>query len=203
MPTVMRSQSLPASAGLGRRLRASAAFAAGAFALHQLRYLAGHGGEAGQALEREGHGYLGFVGPLVALLCALALAQLAVALQRPEVPGRPRRLGRAWLVAAASLLAVYVVQESLEGVLSAEHPSGWTGLVGGAGWVAVPLAVGLGLAVALLLRCADALLAARGRPGRRFAPPGDASRPHRRCTPRPEGVLARNLAGRAPPFVLR
>ncbi|MGH2847000.1 MAG: hypothetical protein ACRDL0_13445, partial [Thermoleophilaceae bacterium] len=139
---------------MDERLRASAGFACGALCLHQLRYLAGYGGDTGAALAREGHGYLGLVGPLVALLCAVALGQFAVALQRGARADRRRSLTALWPLAAAGLLAVYLVQESLEGVLA----GGLAGLFGAGGWTAAPIAIVVGLTIALLLRGATALL---------------------------------------------
>jgi hypothetical protein len=193
----------PSSSGLGARLRASAALSAAAFALHQARYLAAHGDAAEAALSREGHGYLDFAGPLVALLGALALAQLAVAWQRRLAPRSRPSFGRLWTLAAGGLLAIFVVQESLEGVLSAGHASGLEAVLGSGGWVALPLAAGLGLVVAFVLRSADALLAARACNPVGWAPPSDALCPHPTLNAPPAGVLALHLAGRAPPLVTR
>jgi hypothetical protein len=191
------------SSGMGARLRASAALSAAALALHQARYLAAHGDAANAALSREGHGYLDFAGPLLALLGALALAQLAVAWQRRLAPRSRPTFGRLWTVAACGLLAIFVVQESLEGVLSAGHASGVAAVFGSGGWVALPLGAGLGLAVAFVLRSADALLAARARNPGGYAPPTDALCPDPTLNVPPAGVLALHLAGRAPPLVTR
>ena len=183
-----------------QRLRASAALAAAALALHQLRYFVRHGDEAGAALAREGHGYLAFGAPLVALLVALALVQLGIAWQRRQAPGRAVPLTRRWLAASFALAAIYVVQESLEGALVASHPAGLAGLVAAGGWVALPLALALGLCVAFLLGGADALLLRRSRSGRVLPRPVDDPPPTPR-EPRPvRAPLARNLAGRSPPL---
>ena len=190
---------MPYSAGMGARLRASAALSAGALLLHQLRYLAGHGAEAGSALAREGHGYLGLVGPLIGILFALALAHLAVSVQRRSAPEPGRGMARLWPLAAGSLLLIYVAQESLEGALVAGHPAGLAGLVGAGGWFALPLALVLGFVVALLLRGAEALLTALARRPGRFEAPRDIRCPAPPLTRAGAAVLARHLAGRAPP----
>ena len=53
-------------------LRTTALLLGGAMALHQLRYRLAPGPD--DVLVEHGHGYLGAVGPLVALLCALVFA---------------------------------------------------------------------------------------------------------------------------------
>lgn len=188
------------SSAIGARLRASAAVSGGAFTLHQARYLAAHGEDTRDALAREGHAYLEFAGPLLAVLGALALAHVSLAWQRRLAPGSRPPLGRLWVAAACGLLAIFIVQESLEGVLAAGHASGVAGVIGSGGWAAFPLAAALGLVVALLLRGADALLAARSRRVVEHAPPVDAHCPDPEPTCASASVLALYLAGRAPPL---
>ena len=53
-------------------LRTTALLLGGAMAVHQLRYRLAPGPD--DVLVEHGHGYLGAVGPLVALLCALVFA---------------------------------------------------------------------------------------------------------------------------------
>ena len=183
-----------------QRLRASAALAAAALVLHQLRYLAGHGDEAGEALAREGHGYLAFATPLVAMLLALALVELGRAWQRRQPPARATPLRRRWTATALALVAIYVVQESLEGALTAGHPAGLAGIVGAGGWVALPLAAVLGLCVALLLGSVDALLLLRSRKARRLPRPSSCAPPPVHNWRPARAPLARNLAGRSPPL---
>ena len=62
-------------------------------------------------LAASGHGYLAWLAPLVALALAAAcgLARRASVARR-----RTRRRALAWLGASASLLAIYVVQETIE-----------------------------------------------------------------------------------------
>src|SRR5919107_1247373 len=120
-------------------LRAGAMLAAGSLAVHELRFLAGYGGEGAVG----GHGYLAWGAPLLALLIAAACgAWLA--------PGG--RFGAAWIGATCSLLATYVLQETIEGVTSSGHP----GLLAHGGWIALPAALLVGGLVALTLRGAQA-----------------------------------------------
>jgi len=190
------------------RLRATAALAVGAFGLHQGRYLLGHGEAGGDALAANGHGYLTLLVPLLALLAAAAAAQFLTALSRAGAPAglerTPRaRFGAVWLVATFALLATYAAQELLEGLLATGHPDGAAALLAGGGWWALPLALAIGLAVALLLRAATvAIEAAARRRGSR------ARRRERRPPAYPAwtdlptlDVIGRNLAGRAPPLL--
>lgn len=185
---------------MGPRLRTPATLAAAVLGLHQLRYVGGHGAQAGEALAREGHGYLSIAGPLVAALAAVALAELGLAWRRRQPPGAPITLGRRWLGAAVALAAVYTLQETLEGVLAPGHPAGLAAVVGGGGWLALPLAVVLGWVVALVLGGTDALLVKRARAVRRLPRPISVRRAPGRRLAIVRAPLPRHLAGRAPPL---
>ena len=186
------------------RLRATAALAVGALALHQSRYLLGYGGASGDALSAHGHGYLTLLVPLLALLAAAAAAQFLTALARADggaaMGARRARFATVWLAATLALLATYAGQELLEGLLAAGHPAGAAALLAGGGWWALPLAVAVGLALALLLRAATVAIEAAARrrcpPARRASPlatsPASADLPTL-------SIFGRNLAGRAPP----
>lgn len=186
-------------------LRATAALAVGAFVLHQLRYVLGYGAAYSDTLAAHGHGYLAVVTPLIALVAAVAAGQFLAAIARAGSTGRggrsAGRLPRVWLAASAVLFAAYAGQELAEGALSAGHPGGLAAVLGGGGWWALPLALALGLLVALVMRGAEAVLTlvARRRAGaaRRRAHP--AARPVPVDLPS-LGLLGRNLAGRAPPL---
>jgi hypothetical protein len=186
----MRSSSL---------LRTSALLAAAMLGVHQLRYALAYGGDAGHQLARQGHGYLIAVEPLVIAVLALALGQLLRSLAGgPRRAAGPARLRRRWASASAALLGAYVAQEWLEGALAAGHPAGPAGVAGHGGWLAVPLALAIGLLVALLVRGAELAVAAiRARPAPRWSPAParlpvfDVAAPVR--------GLARNLAARGPP----
>ena len=169
-----------------------------AFTLHQLRYLLA----PADAAEQADHAYIPFIAMLVVLLFALAAGQLAlrVAVARDDGAGEaePRRFWVAWLTSAVLLVGVFVGQELLEAVLAGGAPE--NPLAAGGLW-ALPLALVLGLLVAVLLRWAGAAVRAAVRPvRRRHSRPGAVLRPLWRPAAPAGSVLARNLAGRAPPL---
>jgi hypothetical protein len=175
-------------------LRAGALLAAGSLAVHELRFLAGYGGDA----EVGGHGYLAWVAPLVAIALAVACGAWLARLGRK---GDSPRSALTWLGSSASLVAIYVVQETIEILTSPGHP----GLLAHGGWIAAPVALAIGAMVALMLRgahAADQAVAAAARPWSplRIAP----AAPVAIAVPAaplgaPRRPLARRLAGRAPP----
>jgi hypothetical protein len=182
-------------------LRATALLAVAALALHELRYLIGYGGEAHEALASQGHSYLPVVSALSGILLVVALAQLAARTLRRTGESHGPSARVAWALASAALLLIFVGQESLEGLLSWGHPAGVAAVTAHGGLVAVPLALALGGLVALGLRGAARIVAAAAR---RVRPPLPRPRVHRRRPRRDPvrplaGVLALNLAGRAPP----
>jgi hypothetical protein len=172
--------------------------AVAAFAVHELRYLIA----PPAASEAAEHAYIPFASGLVVLLFALAAGELAlrVAGARDEGMGEaaPRAFWVAWLASSAGLAAIFTGQELAEAVLSG-GPVVFP-LAGGGLW-ALPLALALGALVALFLRLAGVAVSAalRRRTGR--APrPGVVAKPHWRPAPPIGSVLARHLAGRAPPL---
>jgi hypothetical protein len=145
-----------------------------ALALHQLRYHLAFGSHAGARLGQDGHAYLSALEPFVLLAAALAIGSLAGAVARtlqsappaaiasqtgPRIP-RPLLV---WGLCAAALLALYCGQEFAEGLLAPGHPAGLAGIFGHGGWIAVPLAVALGAALAGTLTVAEALVARLAR----------------------------------------
>lgn len=186
-------------------LRGAALVAAGSLAVHEARYAVSYGDDAGSVLAAQGHGYLTWIGPLVALLVAVAcgvfVATLATAAPRRDRPATTRT-GRIWIAASASLTLIYLLQEILEGALSSGHPAGVPGALADGGWTAVLFALAIGALIALVLRGARA---AKDAVARLLPTLKAAGAPFvsilGRCAPavpRP-AVLARNLAGRAPP----
>src|SRR4051812_22722563 len=176
-------------------LRAGAMLAAGSLAVHELRFMAGYGGEGSVG----GHAYLVWLAPLVALALAAACGVWLARVGRDGAAPRPTLT---WLGASASLALAYVTQETIEGLTSAGHPD----LLAHGGWIAAPAALAVGALVALMLRgshAADRAAAVAARPWSPLAPTPAAplalalpvAAP---LAPRP-GVLARRLAGRAPP----
>jgi hypothetical protein len=189
-------------------LRVAAFLLAGAFAVHQLRYLIAFGGHTEEALARHGHGYLAFAAPVVGWLTALVLARVLVrgASRVPVARAPAVRLTRLWPAATSALLTLYCSQELIEGLLAAHHPMGWAGVVGGGGWTAAPLALVFGAIVAaglklaadveargLRIACAPALRLPVGAVS--WVLPGDGARR------RPGSVLGGHFAGRAPPLL--
>jgi hypothetical protein len=182
-------------------VRVAGLIAVGALALHQLRYLLAPPA-ADQAQE---HGYLPLAGVAAVLLLALAGAQLLSSLVRARRTGQaegPRvSFTRAWLASAAVLLSLHLTQELVEQVLGSGHPA--TDLLAHGGAFVVPLALALGAVVAVVLGAAHAVVSAVARRTRRHPRPALRLRARLPLLHAPAAracVLARHLAGRAPPL---
>ncbi len=193
-------------ASTGWRLRALALLCGGAVAVHELRYLIGHHGEAAESISSGGHAYLAVLAPTVGVVLFLLLVDFALRLVQavrgglrasaPIPPFRP-------LSAAASgcLVASYGLQEFLEAVLATGQPPSVAVVVGHGGWLAVPLAIAIGTLIALLLRGAEVVIArvARGaRANQSRVRPSSVGPPSFTHWP-PLDVVARFLAARGPP----
>jgi hypothetical protein len=127
-----------------------------AFAVHQLRYMLAFGGHAGIELQRTGHSYLHSVVPWLVLLVALAVGSFLRALGsafagQTSLPRYTMSLVGLWFACSAALVAIFAVQEFLEGLFAVGHPAGWAGIFGYGGWWAIPAAVCVGLVLATLL----------------------------------------------------
>jgi hypothetical protein len=191
-------------------IRSAAAIATGTFALHQLRYLAAYGHDSGEALARQGHGYLTDLLPALAALALAALAATLIRALAPPAASSSRQTGRpAWRIAAyaGAILAAYASQELAEGWLAAGHPAGAAALAAHGGWVALPLAIGLGAitaaGIAALERAEElvgSLVARRVvvRPPRRDGRARRSRGVHLATRP-----LAFGIARRPPPAALR
>lgn len=192
---------------LPSRSHCAALLAVAALAVHELRYLLAPIDDGGAPAAR--HGYLAILAPVLALALAGALGQrlsvLAGARPGPRSsPEPPASATRLWLACAAALLVLYVSQETLEALLSGARGGALSVAVGQGGWVAAPLAGAMGALIALVLRAPQAPLAMGGA-----ARPRAAAGTPIGCPPLIEiptspraGVLARHLAGRAPPPAL-
>jgi len=192
---------------LPSRSHCAALLAVAALAVHELRYLLAPIDDGGAPAAR--HGYLAILAPVLALALAGALGQrlsvLAGARPGPRPsPEPPTSATRLWLACAAALLVLYVSQETLEALLSGARGGALSVAVGHGGWVAAPLAGAMGALIALVLRAPQAPLAMGGA-----ARPRAAAGTPIGCPPLIEiltspraGVLARHLAGRAPPPAL-
>ena len=178
---------------------------AAAFAVHQLRYTLTYGSRADSVLAAQGHSYLDSLAPWLVLLMALGAGSLLIRVTRAAASGaddHPRRsLTALWALASASLVGIYVVQELLESLFAVGHPAGFAGVFGHGGWWALVASLGIGAAVAALLRVACEVVS-RARwlaPRRSFF--GLAPRILRGQTfsAGPRSPLAFAAAGRAPP----
>lgn len=191
-----------------RRLAPLALMPAGAFAVHQLRYWLEFGNRAGAELQAQGHSYLHSVVPWIVLLVAASVGVFLRALGR-ALGGRCS-LSRytlsftvLWLVCAASLVAIYLCQEFLEGLFATGHPGGLTGIFGYGGWWSVPAAVAVGLVLSAAFHGARWVLReVAERRGPRIAAPrrrgGAAGVPRDALLPR-LAPLAEGWSGRGPP----
>jgi hypothetical protein len=181
---------------------------AGALAVHQLRFWLAFGGHASAELTRQGHAYLHSVVPWIVLLVGVALGGFLWVLGRAL--GGQRSASRytlsltaLWLVCSLCLVAIYVTQESLEGLFATGHPEGLVGIFGYGGWWAIPAALCVGLVLAAVFHGARWVLDEISQrregvactPARRRRPerlPLDVLRP--RLSP-----LAEGWSGRGPP----
>jgi len=146
----------PAHAGRGSvlgRLVPIALVPAAAFAVHQLRYWLAFGGRMGAVLQQQGHSYLHSLVPWIVLLIAVAVGGFLRRLGRAlggeySVPRYTASFASLWLACSACLVAIYISQELLEGLLATGHPGGIAGVFGYGGWWSVPASVAVGLVLA-------------------------------------------------------
>jgi hypothetical protein len=181
---------------------------AAALAVHQARYSLAYGSNAGRELAAQGHSYLTSVVPWTILALGVAgtafLRRVARALRTGERGRAPGSTLVLWAFTTLALVAIYAVQETLEGAVAPGHPGGIAGVFGHGGLWAVPAAAAAALLVVALLRAGGAIV--------RFA--ADL-RPPVRLTGRPVALalpasarldllppLSRAAAGRAPPSAL-
>jgi hypothetical protein len=189
------------------KLRGLSLLAAGSVLVHELRYVAGYGGDAGEALAEQGHSYLPWFEALASVLLVTALWRFGAALLRasrgagPELGAAPR-FGPTWLASSLALAAVYTAQEGFEGTFAPGHPAGVVGVLGHGGWTALVFSALVGAVVAAVTKLAHRAVELIARRAPRRAPARSAS-PRRHHVPLLPGrrldVLAWNLAGRAPP----
>jgi peptidoglycan biosynthesis protein MviN/MurJ (putative lipid II flippase) len=182
-------------------LRRAALLIAGAFAVHQLRFVVSYGDGAGRVLSEPGHEYLPFAGAAAATLILMAAALFGRSLVHAKRGHMPEpgavAFRRLWIENAIALVAMYVAQEGIEGAVAPGHPIWAHG-----GWTVVPLAIAVGGLVALLVAGANKALAAVARSA---SAPGEDWSLGRAASSAVSVVLveldavARHLAGRAPP----
>jgi hypothetical protein len=165
-------------------LRTSAFIALGAFAVHQLRYVAGGGASA----VGPEHSYLAEALPvLLVLAVSSALGATAVALTTGSATPRSPD----WAFCATALLLIFGVQETAEGVAPFAHH----------GWIALPIAIAVGRVASMLLalfRSVEQRLTVSLPTRRAPAVVGQAQPCRARALARKP--LAFGLARRPPPF---
>lgn len=182
---------------------------AAALVVHQARYTLAYGGRANAELAAQGHSYLHSLVPWVVLTLGVGawlFLQRVAAAVRSGRPGRFSRLAAPtlWSLTTAGLIAIYAVQETLEGLVSSGHPNGAAAVFGHGGLWSIPAAAVVAVFVVLLMRVGRAVLRTAARLGaRRRVFAAVAAEAH----PRPAFValrspLARAAAGRAPPPAL-
>jgi hypothetical protein len=193
---------------LGTRLRWAALMAAGALALHELRFAAYSGGHIHEDVVDARHAHIELAFVVCGVLLAAALGDLLARLVRAWHTGRTEsqatRALRIWPLAALGLLAAYLGQEIAEIALAGQEPVALRDLLGHGGWVAVPLAAAIGAVVAFLSRGAEAVLelAARvGRPSRGVRMPIAARGRASLVLLRRADPLAESIGGRGPPRI--
>jgi hypothetical protein len=179
-----------------------------AFAVHQLRYLLSYGSGASAELADTGHSYLHSVVPWIMLLVGMSVGAFLWSLGRAAAgkrtaSGKGLSVFALWLVCAACLLAIYGIQEFLESLFAAGHPTGIAGIFGFGGLWAIPSSAGVGLVLAAILHGARWTLEqirSRHR-SPRYVP---AQRGHRVMRPsevarKPIAPLVRGWSDRGPP----
>ncbi len=181
---------------------------AGAFAVHQLRYVLAFHGHAGVELQRQGHAYLHSLVPWIVLTIALVIGAFLQALGRAfsgrcSLPRYTVSFTALWLASAACLVAIFVCQELLEGLVATGHPAGLAGVFGYGGWWSIPAAVALGLVVAAAFHGARWVLreVAQRRANRTAARrvPVAATRARRNALVPRLAPIADGWSGRGPP----
>jgi hypothetical protein len=186
-------------------VRLAALLAVGAFALHQLHYLIAFGGSPSGGTADPSHGYFtDLLAPIAVLVLAAALATLIRGTEgAPQIRASlPRRIA----VFGVALFAIYAGQESLEGILATGHNFGIAALLADGGWIALPLALGIGALLAVIARALEgverAIAVVHAARQRRRAPAVRGRALPARATALTAAPLAFGLARRPPPFAL-
>jgi hypothetical protein len=168
----------------------------GALVVHELRYVL-----AGQHPDAHAHAYMGRLVPAVSALLLLAGTEFLARLMRQ------RRVrtdafaagGVRWLALGTILLAIFCAQETAEALFEHGRLDITDSLIVHGGWLGAPLSFAVAAVITLLLRGANALLARTGRVPLHRARASQRYRLLRRRSGTAVPVIARNLAGRAPP----
>jgi hypothetical protein len=178
------------------RVRAGILVLLGALVVHELRYVL-----AGQHPDAHAHAYMGRLVPFVSALLLLAgIEFIARFMRRRRVRADALAAGGVrWLALGTILFAIFAAQETAEVLFEHGRLDVADSLIVHGGWLGAPLSFAVAAVVTLLLRGASALLTRTGRVRlvRPRAPQRYRLLPRRSRADVP--VIARNLAGRAPP----
>jgi hypothetical protein len=185
------------------RLRTAALLGVAALGVHQLRYAIGFGRHGESALGAGAHGYLTVAAPVVLGLLVLGIVEVLLRIGTAEIKPvtvASPRMARTWVTTTALLVAIYGLQEAIEGYAAAGQPAGPGAIYGHGGWVALLLAAVFGGLISLIVRRAAGAIqsasSARARNGR--VAPRPSLAPLIRDEPALDAV-ARFLAARGPP----
>jgi hypothetical protein len=191
---------------LAWRARAGVLLLAGTVAVHQLVY-----GLAGVRPDEHAHAYLAWLTPALFALVFAGVAEVALRVARVgRRPAAPPPRGRVlWPVLSVLLVAIFAAQETAETLLEHEEGHGHALhelLIGHGLWVVAPIALVVGAVLALALRGAAAaeawVLAVEPAKPEAPAPVAAPRRAPAAVRAVAGDVLARHLAGRAPPLVV-
>ncbi|MGH2906715.1 MAG: hypothetical protein ACRDKI_08080 [Solirubrobacterales bacterium] len=188
------------------RTRAFTVFAllcAGELAVHDLRYWIGIGAGPGSTGV---HAYLAIGDAVVGMLLLAAITLFGRRLYRALTGRYADAIPNSgffsiWAAFTAILTTTFVLQESFEGI-AAGAGTGSAPLIAQNGWIAPLLAAIVAALIALVVRAGEQLVRLAGdRTRRRWAALVEFSG---RVAPLPRlrSVIARNLAGRAPPLAV-
>jgi len=178
------------------RARAGVLVLLGALVVHELRYLL-----AGRHPDAHAHAYMDRLVPFACALLVLAALEFVARLAlRRGVGSRALAVGGVrWLALSCLLIGIFAVQETAEMLIEHGRLDLADSLIVHGSWLAAPLAFAVAAVIAAVLQGAKALMARTNTARRR---PVEAPEP-RRALPRANtarvAVIARNLAGRAPP----
>ncbi|MBV9803749.1 MAG: hypothetical protein JO130_11180 [Solirubrobacterales bacterium] len=191
-----------------RRFAPAGLMPAGAFAVHQLRYWLAYGSRAGVELQKQGHSYLHSVVPWIVLAVAAATGSFLLALGRAfggrkSLPRYTVSVAMLWLLCSTALVAIYICQEFLEGLLATGHPGGLVGIFGYGGWWSIPAAIAVGLVLTAAFHGARRVLQAvadrYARSSRRRPRRSEPARIRRGALLRTPVPLVDGWSGRGPP----
>ena len=181
-------------------LRLAGLLAAGVMVVHDLRYRLAFGDDTSRMLAEQPHGYLALLALVVGLLLAAAVGQFIAQWAAGPSGSSPPRTSAMSLRVGGALIAIYTVQEGLEGALVGSALTAPYALLGEGAWLVPFLCALVAIAISFVVRVVDEVLERRGTAALRVLVPVDTSFGLPRFPlPQKGSVAARNLAGRGPP----